>query len=86
MESGNYIRGILNTKTSNEVMRLLATECENIKTFEDAKSILSETRVYKEALKASDCTTESAETNQFKIFLNNVENKVLSWEEELKSY
>lgn len=86
LECANMVKEINRTKMSNAAMRMLATECQEIKTREDAKRITTEAEIFKEALKTSSSQVTNEDTETFRVFLNNVTNEVAKWEEsELKN-
>lgn len=79
LECGDFIKEVVKTKQCNAVMRMIAVECENLSDLEDAKHILMETKIFQDAYNHSTITEESAETKEFKTFLNNVETQVSDW-------
>ena len=81
LECVDMMKEINRTKTSNSAMRMLATECENIKTLDDAYRITFEAKMFKEALNHSRSRIKTEDTEIFRVFLNNVTNEVEKWKE-----
>lgn len=86
LECSDFIKEIVKTKTCNAVMRMVAVECENLNSLEDAKHILMETKMFRDAYNHSSVTEETADTKEFKTFLNNVETQVSDWMKNNKNY
>ena len=81
LECVDMMKEINRTKMSNSAMRMLATECENIKTLDDAYRITFEAKMFKEALNHSRSRIKTEDTEIFRVFLNNVTNEVEKWKE-----
>ena len=53
---------------------------------EDAKHILMEAKMFRDAYDHSSVTEETTDTKEFKTFLNNVETQVSDWMKNNKNY
>ena len=86
LECSDFVKEIVKTKTCNAAIRMVAVECENINNLDDAKHILMEAKIFRDAYNHSSVTEETADTKEFKTFLDNVETQVSDWINSNKNY
>jgi hypothetical protein len=84
LEDAQIAKDIKYNGISNAAMREIGTRVQDIQSYEDALGIFLDAASYLDVLKSSTVKTENAETEQFKILLNNTCGKMKEIMDEYK--